>query len=697
MLNKTHQEKKQTMDISVQYLKGVGPERAKLLERLGLKTLEDMLYLFPRRYEDRSQRISISGLIEGTRQLIGGQVIQKKVIFKRRGSSLFRLVISDDSACCSGLWFNSTYLDKSFQVGQWVWFYGKAEREGASFQMIHPDYEVLDKVYGKRVHTGRIVPVYPSTQDMNPRALRTLQYELLVRHLRDLWDPLPDRIRERRNLVNKLFAMKAIHFPGSLEDLENAYRRLVFEEFFIIQLALAMSRKQKESASGMNPTIIKLDQTVLDEFTKLLSFQLTEGQQKAIHDIIRDYSKPQPMHRLIQGEVGSGKTTVAAFALYAMVCSGYQGAIMAPTEILAQQHYLTLSRLLATTGIQVGLLTQGQSTNEKDRVIAGARDGTVQIIVGTQALIQDRVNFKDLRLAVVDEQHKFGVMQRKFLQGKAENRNLLVMTATPIPRTLAMTLYGDLDLTTMSDVPKGRGRIETIWVGDDKREIIYTLMEETLRQGNQAFIVHPLVEESEQLKLKEAKGEFEKLKRRFSDFNVGLLHGQMKSEEKAKVMQEFKLNRIRVLVSTSIVEVGVDIPNANMLVIENAERFGLSQLHQLRGRIGRGHTDATCILISDSENPATMDRLRAFTQLESGFDIAEEDLKLRGPGDFFGIRQHGLPALRIGDLIKDITLLEAARSDAFDVIKEDAFLSRSEHRMLKREVGQRFRKLRGSG
>lgn len=682
--------------MSLQYLRGVGPERFRILQRLGLNTLEDMMYLFPRRYEDRSVVVSVAEIKDEEKQLIEGKIVQKKLIYTRRGPNLFRLIVDDGTGRCAGIWFNSAYLDKTFEVGQTVVFYGRAEKTGGAHQMVHPDYEILDSSTGRRIHTGRVVPIYPSTQDLPPRTIRTLQYELLIRYLRDLVDPLPSSIRNGLNFVNKLFAMKSIHFPASLEDLDKAYRRLVFEEFFLIQLALALKKKKAQEGVVL-PNVVEIGMGVFDEFRDLLPFQLTAGQEQAIQDVVRDLMKPAPMHRLIQGDVGSGKTTVAAFALYATVRAGHQGALMAPTEILAQQHYFTISRLLSSAGIQVGLLTQGQSIAEREQVLERLAKGDYRIVCGTHALIQDRVFFEDLQLAVVDEQHKFGVLQRKFLQDKSKRANLLVMTATPIPRTLAMTLYGDLDLSVVDDMPGGRGCVQTAWVGEDKREVVYQLLDEELSKGRQAFIVHPLVERSENLTLKNATQSMRDIQERFKNRRVGLLHGQMKSEEKHRVMNEFKNNASHILVSTSVIEVGIDVPNATVLIVENAERFGLSQLHQLRGRIGRSEHDAVCILFSDSDHPAAVARLQAFSNLASGFDVAEEDLKLRGPGDLLGLRQHGIPTLRIGDLLKDVSLLETARREAFELVRRDPSLTKPEHRVLKEEVSSRFRKLTLSG
>jgi ATP-dependent DNA helicase RecG len=681
------QGKKSPLALSLQYLKGVGPSRVRVFEKLGFRTLADLMHLFPRRYEDRSKRVAVADLEGGEKRLAEGTVAEKRLIRTRRGPPLFRILLEDGTGTLTALWFHSAYLDRTFEPGQKVALYGRPEREGSGLRMIHPDYEILDRADGRRIHTGRIVPVYPTTQDLPQRSLRNLQYELLVRHLREVADPLPAAIREKHRLVNKIFAMKCIHFPGSLDDLDKAYRRLVFDEFFFIQLALGLARRKRVPAAPHEGLVVHAG--LLEEFASLLPFDLTDGQRKAMGDVLSDLAGPAPLHRLVQGDVGSGKTMVAAFALYVVARSGAQGALMAPTEILAQQHYLTLARLFSRAGIGVAFLAQGQSARERRRVVGSLKDGRTPIVVGTHALIQEGVGFRDLKMAVVDEQHKFGILQRRFLQEKAAAPNLLVLTATPIPRTLALTLYGDLDLSVMQDRPRGRGAIETVWVGEERREDVWRTVEEELRKGRQAYVVHPTVSAGGAAALRDATRAHAAVSARFRGFAAELLHGRMSADRKAEIMRRFQANQTRVLVTTTVVEVGLDVPNATVLVVENAERFGLSQLHQLRGRIGRGAHGSICILISDSENALTADRLRALEELDSGFDVAEEDLRLRGPGDFFGLRQHGIPQLRIGDLVKDVSLLEAARERALEVLRRDAGLARPEHGGLKAELHRR--------
>ncbi len=688
----TLQEKKQSLSTSLRYLKGVGPERYKILQRLGVSTLEEMMHLYPRRYEDRKCPVPTDCLVDGSKQLVLGVVLRKKLLYARGGKAVFRLSIKDESGILQAIWFQCPFLDKTFQEGQRVALFGKVERVSKAPQMIHPDYEVFTERDGRRIHSGRIVPMYPLTQDLHQRGIRALQYELLLRYLRDIKDPIPSSIRVRQKLVNKLFAIKEIHFPQGTNEMDQAVKRLTFEEFFLIQVMLAVKRSAIKKGTPSVSTKAASSPGLDEEFKQLIPFKLTKGQLKAIEDIKKDLGHESPMNRLLQGDVGSGKTIVAAFALFAVLRSGFQGAMMAPTEILAQQHYFTLSKLFSAAGIAVGLLTQGQSEDERSRILSELAQGELKIVVGTHALIQEAVKFSNLRLTVVDEQHKFGVYQRKFMQDKSSTLNHLIMSATPIPRTLAMTLYGELDMSVMSDMPKGRGSIETVWVGENQRESVYSIVDQELSKGRQAYIVFPSIDQSNALNLKDATTGLGDIRQRFPNRTCELIHGKVPAEQKKVIMRNFKKNAIQILVATTVIEVGIDVANATCLVVENADRFGLSQLHQLRGRVGRGSLDSTCILVSDSENPIAVSRLRSFACLDSGFDIAEEDLKLRGPGDFFGSRQHGIPELRIGDLVRDTKILEAARNEAFELVREDHNLNKNEHRELKRLLKTRFKR-----
>jgi len=680
------QAKKSKISQNLQYVKGVGPQRHRLLQRLGVGTIEELMYFFPRRYEDRSQIVQIQAAREGEKNLVAGEIQHVKLIRTRRGPTILRVVISDGTAECHGLWFNVAYMEKNFQAGQHVVFYGKADRKKGVVHIHYPDYESV-AADGRKIHTRRIVPFYSLTQELSQRVLRSLQYQLLVDGLLEVDDPLPTRIRDHHGLENRRFALKEIHFPSSIQSLEKAYRRLVFDEFLATQITLAFKKRKAQKPSGSGYAITSRS---FEDFNKLLPFKPTADQARVAQEIVADLCSDRPMQRLLQGDVGSGKTTLAAFALYATIRAGFQGALMVPTEILAQQHYLTLSRLLSPAGISVSLLTQGQSAEEKEGIIEGLRDGSCGLVVGTHALVQDKIQFSKLGMIVIDEQHKFGVVQRRFLEEKSQHSNLLMMTATPIPRTLALTLYGDMDLSVMNQGPRGRGRIETVWLGSGQRNAAYDFIKQELSQKRQAFVVCPAVEQSKQRKLQAVTVILEDLRRVFSEVRVELLHGQLKAAEKKSVMQAFTKNEIQVLVATTVIEVGIDVPNATVMVVENAENFGLSQLHQLRGRIGRGKHDSTCILISDAEQEATQSRLNAFVSLESGFDVAEEDLKLRGPGDFAGNRQHGIPQLRIGDLIKDFSILDAARKEAFQLVEEDPELTSPHHQLIRQEIKSRF-------
>ena len=680
------QEKKDKLAHDLQYVKGVGPQRFRLLGRLGVQTIEELLHYYPRRYEDRSQRVEISQAPDEEKCLIVGTVESVRLIRVRRGPSILRVAVSDGTGECHGMWFNSQYLEKAFASGEEISFYGKAHRKGKVLQMSHPEYERIREPDGRRVHTRRIVPIYSLTQDLTQRSLRNLQYQLLVDVLPDVEDPLPTGVRKHHELENRRFCLKEIHFPSSVENLDKAYQRLVFDEFLATQIALFVKKRsaQTQSAAYRDKAVS------FNEFKALLPFEPTDDQKKVSEEIAEDLKAGCPMRRLLQGEVGSGKTTVAAFALWATTEAGFQGAIMVPTEILAQQHYFTLSRLLSPAGISVGLLTQGQSEEERTKTLEDLKEGSCQIVVGTHALIQDRVQFQNLKMVVIDEQHKFGVFQRQFLEKKGVKTHVLVMTATPIPQTLTMTLYGDMDLSVMNERPSGRGQIKTVWFSGEKRPAVYDFIQKELEKKKQAYVVYPAVHSLEKSRLQAATTAVTKLRRAFRNARVEVLHGQMKPEVKKAVMTAFSKNEIQVLVATTVIEVGIDVPNASVMVIENAEQFGLSQLHQLRGRIGRGKHDSTCVLISDAESSIAQERLQVFSQLESGFDVAEEDLKLRGPGDLVGHRQHGIPQLRIGDLIRDVSILEKARREAFRIVEEDPKLVSLTYRGLKREIQGRF-------
>jgi len=674
------------MDIkttSAQYIKGVGPDRLSLLKRVGISSIKDTLLYFPRRYEDRSNLKPISELLPDEFQTFKGKVNSSKVFRTRKGTTIFQLEVSDDSAKIYCLWFNQPYMKKYFNAGDTVLCYGKFGKTPKR-QVIHPEYEIIRDESEKEetIHTGRIVPIYPLASGVNQRRLRRIINSAIKQYASYLDDSLPTSIRARHKLLDMRSAVENVHFPVNSEQRDSARRRLVFDEFFILQLALALRKKRiKESPEGKSYIV---DQTRIDDFLKGLDFTLTKAQTKVMNEIREDMASEKPMHRLIQGEVGSGKTIVSAYALLIAVCSGHQGAIMVPTEILARQHYITLSNIFLSLGFSVTLLVNGMKSSEKERAIGLISKGQTDIIVGTHTLIQKAIDFKDLGVIIIDEQHKFGVQQRATLKSKTKAPDILVMTATPIPRTMAMTLYGDMDISVIDELPQGKRDVNTLWVDSSKLDDIYDFLKRELADGRQAYIIYPVIEESKALKSEGAAKMYETLKGKvFNDFNVGLIHGKMDDESKLKIMSDFKKKKIDLLVATTIVEVGIDIPNATVMVIENAERFGLSQLHQLRGRIGRSKHKSYCVLVSDTDTDEATQRLEVISRTKDGFEIAEEDLSIRGPGELFGKAQHGVPQLNLGNIVSDVDILEDARKEAFALIVEDPDLEEDRHKRLR--------------
>ena len=657
----------------LQYLKGVGPRRAADLENAGLQTVEDLLYRFPTRYEDRSRLQPISTLKPGQTVSIAGRVLVCGLRSTRRpGFKIFEAAVDDGSGSLRAVWLNQPFLQTIFARGQHVVLYGPVEMRGSvSLQLTNPQYEIIDDEDGETIHTGRIVPVYERTGTITPKMQRRLVYEALQRLPPELPDPLPEALRVRLGMPSRHAALLAAHFPpaeapiGALNQFATpAQQRLIFEEAFLFQMGV-LARRQT-AAVETKPGVVRVDDRIRAAARAVLPFKLTNGQKQALKEIVDDLQQPQPMNRLLQGDVGAGKTIVALLAALVAMENGLQAAFMAPTEILAEQHFMNIARLLQASRFRVALLTGSTGGAARRTQLAEIASGAIHLIVGTHALVQEDVNFKRLGLVVIDEQHRFGVLQRATLRAKGLHPDVLVMTATPIPRTLALTVYGDLDVSMIRELPAGRLAVKTLAKPESRRDEIYALVREQLAAGRQAYVIYPLVEESEKIDVKAATQMADTLAQDvFPEYRVGLLHGRLKTDAKDRVMKAFAAGELDILVSTTVVEVGVDIPNAGIMLVEHAERFGLSQLHQLRGRVGRDRHQSYCFLLYQSPlSDEARERLKAMTETTDGFEIAERDLRLRGPGDFFGTRQAGIPTFRLIDLVRDRDVLEAARREA---------------------------------
>ncbi|MFA5147070.1 MAG: ATP-dependent DNA helicase RecG [Candidatus Omnitrophota bacterium] len=686
------QEKNINLKTPVRYFKGVGPKKSAYLAKLGIETALDLLYYLPAKYEDRSSIAAIRDLKEGAPATVQGEVITLSSRTTKSGMPFFQIAVTDGTGFIHAIWFNQPYLKDHFKRGQKVVLYGRVERYD-KLQIVQPEYEIAEEGEKDSINVGRIVPIYPLTAEITQRYMRSLTHAALSDYGKALAEKLPTYIIARGRLVDVKFAIRNIHFPTTPDALDKAYRRIVFEEFFLLQLALALKKKGiKEAVAGIAHNVRG---ELIDTFRDSLPFELTAGQNKAIADIERDMSSTKPMNRLLEGDVGSGKTVVAAHALVLTVQNGFQGAIMAPTEVLARQHFIVLSELLMPLGINVVLLVSGIEGGAKSRIYTEIEEGRMNVVVGTHAVIQEDVRFKRLGLVVIDEQHKFGVTQRAVLREKGYNPHVLVMTATPIPRTLALTVYGDLDISVIREMPKGRKPIVTYWVEEAKRGSVYSFVKEELAKGRQAYVVCPLIEKtarSLELGARSLEETFDKLKNEiFTDFKVGLLHGKMSTKEKDAVMKDFKKGKTALLVSTIVIEVGIDVPNATVMLVENAERFGLAQLHQLRGRVGRGEHESYCILLADPKTERAAQRLKAVEGTLDGFEIAEADLDIRGPGEFFGTKQHGLPEIRFGNIIKDFDIMELARKEAFALVARDPGFREEHHRALAANLAERFK------
>ena len=670
---------------NVRYIKGIGEARAAALEKLGITTLGDLIAYFPRGYEDRTQVRPIRELTAGESVCVRGMVAADLTAYRISGGrTIAKTRVVDDSGSLDLVFFNMEHRRDALHQGDVCVFFGKVEDNLRRKQMINPLFEPE----GRQQVTGRIMPIYPLTAGVTQGLMARAARQGLDACRELLPDVLPDEVRQAHKLCYVNYAYENIHFPASPEALEVARRRLVFEELFLLTCGLQLLRQRRRDVAG--PACRRMS---MEPFYRRLPFALTGAQRRAIADAVEDMVSGKPMNRLCQGDVGSGKTVVAAACIWFAVESGWQTALMAPTEILARQHYQGLAPLLARFSIRCALLTGSTRAKERREILAGLADGSIDLCIGTHALLTEDVQYRKLGLVVTDEQHRFGVNQRAALSQKAEDPHMLVLSATPIPRTLALVIYGDLDVSVIDELPPGRQKVDTFALGESYRPRVQAFIRKLAAVGQQIFIVCPLGGEADQIpdERKAVTAYARQLQEQvFPDLRVAVLHGKMKPREKEKVMAAFAAGESDILVSTTVVEVGVDVPNATCMVVENADRFGLSQLHQLRGRVGRGKAKSYCILLSDSQNEETRARLKVMTQTNDGFRISQEDLRLRGPGDFFGQRQHGLPAMKIADLSCDMRLLDEAQTAARQLMERDPELTDPAHRPLRRRIRQLF-------
>ncbi len=669
----------------IKYIKGIGEKRAEKLNKLGIFNLKDMLYYFPRQYEDRSNIKNISSLENNEKVSVVGKIVYIEENSPKKGMTITKIDIKDNTGYLKVVFFNQKHIVKVFKVNDTILAFGKIKKENRKIEMHQAELEKINTNSNKNLS---LYPIYPLTYGLTNKELISYFKNIIEKNNINIKEYLPKEVIKKYNLCGINYAIKNIHNPESKEALKISLYRIIFEEFFILQLGLFLFKGGSESNTGIK---FKIDKR-LEKIKDSLSFKLTNAQNKALEEILIDMENEKPMNRLVQGDVGSGKTIVALLALSNVVLNSYQGVFMAPTEILARQHYISFCEVLKPFNFNIELLVGSLTKKQKGIILEKLKNNEIDILIGTHALLEDDVEFNNLGLVITDEQHRFGVRQRNKLSKKGVSPDILVMTATPIPRTLALILYGDLDISIIDELPPGRKKIETIAVDKSKRENLYkTLVRNEIQKGRQVYIVCPLVEESEEIKVKSATELTYELKENyFSDLNVDILHGKMKSKEKDDIMDKFKQKQIDILVSTTVIEVGVNVPNASLMIIENAERFGLSQLHQLRGRVGRGSYESFCVLIYESNSEVCKERMKIMQETNDGFKISEKDLEIRGPGEFFGTKQHGIPELKVANIFKHMKILKLAQQETRYIIEKDPNLLSLENKDLKHYILDKF-------
>jgi len=681
MVETTNKQITSGLDTPVRFVKGVGPRRAQVLAKLGIETVEDLLNYFPRRHLFSEQLTPINQIEAGGETTVIGR-IEDLTSSGPPYRPIVKALVGDDSGVCQVRWFHSGYLLNKLQIGQWIRLFGKVRRYRLVPEFVNPRFEIFDEQQLQAMMSAKSYPVYGAVQEIPTGQIAKLVRQALKDFARFIVEILPPWLLQAHGWMGRREAYQAMHHPQDQSRWEAARQRLAYDELLLMQLAIALRRRRH--AVGAAAPVLRCSQKLDQRIRRRLPFKLTAAQQRAVGQIVADLARPVPMNRLLQGDVGSGKTAVAIYAALVAVGNKAQAAIMAPTEILAQQHHRNVTAYLAGSKVRCELLTGSMSKAARAEILQAVAEGRVDILIGTQALLQQDVRFRRLALVIVDEQHKFGVRQRARMQSKGHRPHYLVMTATPIPRSLALTVFGDLDVSVIDEMPPGRRPVRTSLYDESDRRRAYQFVCRQLQNGNQGYIVYPLLDPSDKLQLKAARQQVEQLAaRELAQFRVGLIHGQMKSAEKDQVMQRFRSGELDVLVATVVIEVGIDVPTANLLVVEHAERFGLAQLHQLRGRVGRAGKQGYCVLIGSARTLPAKRRLEVLVKTNDGFRIAEEDLRLRGPGEFFGTVQHGLPELKVADLLEDWDLLTQAREDAQRILDRDVQLVRGEHRALR--------------